>query len=239
MTWLNRSYGAYTQVFNANMTPTIPGSPSPGDLLVLHTGMAPGTISASPTIPGWQNLSAVAGETSIEATVAAYGRIYTGAGDTPTFRWTGADFYYSGIHVYRGGPASLSGILAVAPTVHFNNVSSNTIEMPGQALASPADDGSLLIALGVKLTGLSAAPAWGTFSGFTLQKTVFLSGQYAAVYGDWIQATATSVSAASWPHATPNDAVSENNVGRIITLLPAAVTPSPSRGSVSLLGCGA
>ena len=45
--------------------------------------------------------------------------------------------------------------------------------------------------------------------GFTTQKTVFQSGQFAAVYGDWIQTAGTSISAAEWIHNTPNDSGSE------------------------------
>lgn len=230
------AYGTPVTGFNpSSLTPAIPGSPPVGSLLILQTGVQMGNTS-SPTITGWTNLSTVGGESSQETTQALYGRISTGSGDAPTVAWGYAAWQYAFINTYSGNPATLSGIISDTPSVNYQGVLVAGVAYAAAAVSNP---GCLVIAFGCKNTALSSAPTWNAFGSFTKQNSAFVSTVLSAVYNEWIQTTATSISAGNQLYSSSGDSSGQNNCGRIVALLPAGATNTtitPSVGSLSLAG---
>lgn len=229
------AYGTTSAGFGTPFTlaPTVPAGPVAGNLLIMYTGIQYGS-SASPVISGWTNLSTVSGETGQQSCIAVYGRIMTGSGDAPTFNWAQNLFAFAFIVGYSGNPATLTGILAVPAALGFNTISNSSVLMP--TVSAPPVNGCLAIAVGLKNTGLTTNPTWTQFGSFQNEKTVFTSGEYAGIYADWVQTTATGVTGGAWSHNTPNDTGSETNGTRIIMLLPPGGTDTPIQPPTGSLG---
>ena len=219
--------GAFATVYDAALTPAIPGGSAAGDLLLMHTGIQQGSVGSSPTISGWTLLSSQANQ----HVCCLYGRIAQGGDSSPSVDWGIAADVGAVIAAYSGGPASLTGIVAASVDFAGSNLTKGAFY---SALTVPSP--SCLVVAGAFTncsTGTSGA-TWTSFGSFAIRteaQLITAGGGFNAVMNDWIQTTATNVGSGA-QETTIASSSAQNYATYVVALLPG------TSGSGSILGVG-
>lgn len=223
--------GTFVTGFDATLTPSIPSGVSAGNLLLLHAGLMRGTPGAVPSVSGWTLLSPSTYSSSVMATVL-YGRISTGS-DTASITWDIENDSGAVIAAYSGNPASLTGIVNASNSYLAGN-NNNGANFEALSIKTA---GSLVVAGAfTNCTNSTSGATWNSFGSFAIRAQAQLlttGGGFNAVYNDWIQTLATSVTEGE--QTTTIASSSNQNYATYIVSL----SPLGTSGSGSILGVGA
>ena len=221
MTYALIGWGSFVDAYGSNLTPSLPGGTSVGNLGILVSGEFLGT-DAAPTVSGWTNISPQVNAKGLNV----WARILTGSGDAPTVpAW--ANWGWAICGAYSGNPSSLTGITVASADQFSNNVSSASYY--SGTFTVPQDNCLLLAVATFNKTTTRNSATWNSVphGSFTIeaQKTWTTSADFMAVINDVIQTTATSLSS---PHQTTTISdCSSQAYSTILLALAAAGAPSP------------